>query len=546
MHGRCFLHLSVLLSRTWLRCGNFAVMKRFLVLAVLATVVVACQRGRLSPEEKEPEIEETELAHGMIVLGDRLEDPYTVANMTKALSSVYPTKAGRVVLETTDLYVRFLPEDEGQYETLARLCPKMLDHPVDYRIVREGDYYHDPELGDDELTWQYAVVPVDFKFPEGIRYELLDECFIPSENTKAGDIDWVEVEREAYRITGNEGSVPSGTKAGEGVPSGRITVADPDSPSGVEGLKGVLVSCNSFVKFSNVYTDEDGCYTMTRSFAGDPRYRIVFKNVNGFGIGFNLLLVPASVSTLGSGPVDGVDAEIDTSSDRKLFTRAVVNNAGFDYYKACASYEEPVRTPPANLRIWLFQNLSLSCAAMLQQGALVDGSLLDDFLGEYMSIVKSFLPDLVIGLDSREDYASIYAAAIHMFAHASHYMNTDNQYWGEYLKNVLKSFVLSGFVTYGIGNESGHGYCEVGEMWAYYVENVMYEARYPDSSDIFGTGFWFSPQILMSLDERGLDCGKIFSVLTSDVCDKDAFQDKLLSYYPQFKAVINQAFGRYN
>ena len=48
-----------------------------------------------------------ELSHGRIVLGNRLENPYTTENVTKALASLYPTKAGRVEVEATDLYVRF-------------------------------------------------------------------------------------------------------------------------------------------------------------------------------------------------------------------------------------------------------------------------------------------------------------------------------------------------------------------------------------------------------------------------------------------------------
>ena len=55
-----------------------------------------------------------DLSHGAIVLGDRLENPYKTENITKALQSLYPTKADRVDVRTTDLYVRFLPESEEE------------------------------------------------------------------------------------------------------------------------------------------------------------------------------------------------------------------------------------------------------------------------------------------------------------------------------------------------------------------------------------------------------------------------------------------------
>ena len=76
-------------------------------------------------------VPEPEVAHGMIVLGDQLEDPYSVENMSKALAALYPTKADRVVLPATDLYVRFLPADDLQLRLLRELGIELTDHPVD-------------------------------------------------------------------------------------------------------------------------------------------------------------------------------------------------------------------------------------------------------------------------------------------------------------------------------------------------------------------------------------------------------------------------------
>ena len=89
--------------------------------------------------------------HGMIELGEKLEDPYTVENMQEALTKLYPTKAGRIDIKATDLYVRFLPADDAQLKRLKALDLYLMDHPMDYRIVREGDYYQDPEVGEEAL-----------------------------------------------------------------------------------------------------------------------------------------------------------------------------------------------------------------------------------------------------------------------------------------------------------------------------------------------------------------------------------------------------------
>ena len=128
----------------------------------------------------------------MIVLGGQLEDPYSVENMNLAFAAIHPTKAGRVVLEATHHYVRFLPLDGAQYETLERAGLQLVDHPLDYEIVREGDYYHDPEVPEGQITWQYTVVPKDFVFPQGIRHEVLDDCYIPSSNFLAAN-GYVEI-----------------------------------------------------------------------------------------------------------------------------------------------------------------------------------------------------------------------------------------------------------------------------------------------------------------------------------------------------------------
>ena len=222
----------------------------------------------------------------MIVLGNKLDDPYTVDNMTKALASVYPTKAGRTDIRPSDIYVRFLPADEDQYKRLQELGVEMLDHPMDYEILREGDYYHDPSVDEDKITWQYAVVSPSFQFPEGIPYEVLDECYIPNEAvTRADDgIDWAAVERESFRLTGNENLYVPETKGEATRPEGRIMIVDDKYAEGKPfGVAGVMVSCNVFVKFASCYTDRDGYYEMPKYFSWRPRYRLVFKNKIGFG-----------------------------------------------------------------------------------------------------------------------------------------------------------------------------------------------------------------------------------------------------------------------
>ena len=62
---------------------------------------------------------------------------------------------------------------------------------------------------------------------------------------------------------------------------------------------------------------------------------------------------------------------------------------------------------------------------------------------------------------------------------------------------------------------------------------------------MFGTSYWFFPQVLYYLDEKGLDYFKIFQALVPAVTDRDKLRDKLLTLYPEFKTNILLAFNRY-
>ena len=137
-------------------------MKNFFLFAVML-LAASCSGSLTDMPDWSGEAYGPDLSHEMIVLGSHLEDPYSVDNMTKALSSLYPTKADRVV-ETTHLYVRFLPETDAELEQLEELGLELLDHPVDYQIIRAGDYYHDHAVPEGNITWEYAVVENGFSF----------------------------------------------------------------------------------------------------------------------------------------------------------------------------------------------------------------------------------------------------------------------------------------------------------------------------------------------------------------------------------------------
>ena len=522
--------------------------RRILTCLIPLLMLVACGREEVPDPSGGLRLPVGEVYHGMIELGDKLDDPYTTDNMRKALTKAYPTKADRVDIRTTDLYVRFLPSDDSELRQLQELGLYLLDHPMDYRIVREGDYYRDPLLEEESITWQYAVVSHEFTFPAGIRYEVLDECYISEHDpmTRAAhqDIDWARVEEEAFRLTGNEDLWCPPTRAEALAPQGRITIVDPEVSGGTPfGLAGVQVAANVFVKIGLASTDRDGYYHMEQTFTSNPRYRLVFKNEKGFSIGFNLIIVPASVSTLGSGGPEGVDFQIDSESDDALFRRSVVNNAAYEYYSRCEPLE--VTLPPADLRIWIMPMLKASSTPMLHHGAFLDQNLIQKYLGNYLGIIKIFLPDMTIGTTDLHSYSDIYRATVHELAHASHYAKVGNLYWGEYIRYVVQASVIEGGRLYGNGTGEGAGYCEVGEMWGYFLEASLFKDRYGGSMPSFGSTLWFRPEIFSYLYERGMTRGEIFRSLKQTVTSIPKLKKELTDLYPERETAINQTFARY-
>ena len=185
---------------------------------------------------------------------------------------------------------------------------------------------------------------------------------------------------------------------------------------------------------------------------------------------------------------------------------------------------------------------------MLHHGAFVDGNdLVQRYLGGYVSLLKMFLPDITIGAKAGDGtFADVYSAVMHEMAHASHYAQVGNGWWNPYITYVLRSYVTEGKQAYGSGSIENAGYCEIGEMWGYFMESVLFKDRYGGDLPAFGNTYWFYPQIFRYLYERGLSCGDIFKSLKSDVTTRDDLIDALVTLFPEQEKTITQVFSRYS
>ena len=90
-----------------------------------------------------------------------------------------------IEITTTHLYIRFKPKNEEELTLLEKDTTLLLfDHPLDYEITEEGDFYQDPEIPEEQPTYQYTYVEWDKALPN-VSYEIVSE-FIPTLRRKRG------------------------------------------------------------------------------------------------------------------------------------------------------------------------------------------------------------------------------------------------------------------------------------------------------------------------------------------------------------------------
>ncbi len=228
-------------------------------------------------------------------MGKKLDNPYTVENMKKAyieLKREYAEKSGsgeEIDIRTTHLYIRFLPANLDEYNVLAEDSTlELFEYPLDYDIEQGGTEYHDPELAENQITWQYCAVPVNFKFPQ-IEHELIEELYLPQEDEevefeKSGEemtfIDFLEM--KAMLITGNISNEEYMTvyqkKRKKWNPSGRIQVND--EVLGRVAVAGVKIRIRKWYTMKSVFTDNQGRFKSSKKFKGGVKYEIKFERAD--------------------------------------------------------------------------------------------------------------------------------------------------------------------------------------------------------------------------------------------------------------------------
>lgn len=466
-------------------------MKKIFYLFIITLLCAGCADKMSAPEHTDSSHFDTEdyvtsSTDGMMVLGEKLNNPYSLANMQAAYDELCSTKS--VVsndLEATDLYVRFLPKDSTDIAFLQSLDLELFDFPLDYDIEQYGDYYHDPVIPETEITWQYTKVKPDFDFPD-MQYEILDECYIPEDDeslTKSSPYSGFAEELEIMAI--NLADLPAEysvveTKASvKKYPAGYVKV---DNGKSYEPVKGVKVRCHYFLKWTSDYTDDNGYYKMCEK--------------------------------------DGIKKP---PTDFKIWCWGDVD----------------VSSAPMLHHLWGLNVTAfiLPFVSILAGPAYVAVSTLSWFL-------MAALPDVTIGTKRKnlytckDIYQSIYNTVFHELTHASHFSNAGEVLWGRYINYI----VTHGCYGDGTAETKGKDICELGESWANAFERYSSYSKFGIDNKS-GRSYWFNSTIDNLFDlmfHKVLTPKEIYDCLDKEVKSMSDLKEKMLEKYESRSSLIEK------
>ncbi len=135
---------------------------------------------------------------------DQLESQYQKenrrTNCTNCSSTVSPTHR----------YVKFKPQNYAQLAALDLTNYDLWDYPLDQDVQFIGDYYHDPAVGQDGITYFYTLVPFQYPITVNVPYDVISDVYLYHEDD--GDIQdqdpWNPVPPGCYDPSNTETGCP--------------------------------------------------------------------------------------------------------------------------------------------------------------------------------------------------------------------------------------------------------------------------------------------------------------------------------------------------
>ena len=414
------------------------------VIAALAIVLVSfqsCKKDAIDDSTEKgmdrisyfPNGERTTAPSGSTILGVKLANPYTVSNMQEAYDNLIAEDPTFPVISiiANHKYVKFMPQNEAQLDLLKRDTTIILyDIPLDYEIVKNGTFYHDPSLPDSAITYQYCSVPVSKVLP-GIPHSILEYLYIPPteyDPLLRGEDEMIPyyeaLEEEALRITDNLDS-DENTRANHWTPAGTIKMID--DVLGTVPIAGVKVKARRWFVTHTGITNAQGYFVCDGQFKRPANYSFEWERYH-FSI---------RDGRHGQAKYDGPKQEGDWNlviSGGTPEFHAIIFRAAFHYYYGNI---QNLRRPPLN-DVWESQ---MKISAMYEENS----DLMGVHYGHWLFTTGIFSRIKIYNPQELSDV--IYSAVIHELAHAVHWsMDTDlyNEYDALGIDRIVKESWASG------------------------------------------------------------------------------------------------------
>ena len=236
-------------------------------------------------------------------LGKKLNKPFSVKNMKIAFDSmlVRANRDGMISritsenpVKITHYYVKFKPKDKEELDRIKDdTTIHLVTYPIDHEKVPDWLSYRDPSVPIGTPTYRYTAVPIHYNFPNKVEYEILEELYLPEQDTNlvgnsvhqrlsGSDLIVVPLIRQAMYNTGNlEDNTDANARTmywwdetfnnDWWTPSGRVMRKNADGS--VVPAVGVHVKASSWFSTSDAYTNSNGNFACG-SFAYSVNYYI--------------------------------------------------------------------------------------------------------------------------------------------------------------------------------------------------------------------------------------------------------------------------------
>lgn len=347
-------------------------LNRLLIAAVMLLTIYSCRKDFYADQKIEGTFQiKNEL--NKTKLGKENANPFSFEIVKKAIEKVKKQKAearrkaqavspnlilppdpcsggsggsGGGTIYPTHTYVRFAPQNVDQLSELEESGMELFDVPLAYEVIEDGDFYQDPSIPEDQITFQYTLVPYGYPLPSYIPYSILDQVYLFNEDdgeaqepdpwTSGGGCDPApyqtsgqqstnsiipiceytaqnggdpviaatqelidqciqpyEVYAAATEISGFEEEAPFvnniAARSQRYYPQGTLSVFNTDI-NAPEPLKGVLVKSRNFMKLGVTYTNANGQFYIGKPYKRKAMMIVKFKNDRATTRGINGVL----------------------------------------------------------------------------------------------------------------------------------------------------------------------------------------------------------------------------------------------------------------